>query len=1025
MKTVKSVWLGSFCLLSTLSPLLSASAFDWPAAGGTATIPAGELVEVTSGADLAAAAACGEIVVSSGATLSFTNITANATFNGKISGAGSFLATNAKTGNKASVSTGCYRLTFTGDLSGFSGDWRFRYVYATFNTAKSGTFPMTYVEENTTTVQFQGANTYANPIDFNGGPNQGLSISGAATLTGDITWRNGSIRGASGNPPAAGGTITGSISCPNNSIYIQNGIKMLGAEIRRSSSGGSVLVDGGPLNLKAKIVNFATLNTYRTTGLITFLAENLIPDGCEINFGCSYADDGRLDLNGFSQRCKGLRDATSNGKKLNATGTTINSSSGPATLTILNQPTDREFGGTLVGHVSLCVDSSSAYTLSLTGGVHTTDGAVRVKQGKLRLGPGAGFSKLSELEVNGTGQLTVQNSNINPGVVDLKLADSGALTLAEGVTLCVAHATLNGEYLSPGSYTKDSPAVSGNLLGEGTLLIVNAAPIVAGDTFVWTGEGSDDRFTTAANWQGGVAPQFDGTEKLVLGGGTHSATVDCEAKVYGITVADDAPFALNAAENAKVVMGTGGFCFTNTAASGTIMHSLLVPVELGELPQHWTVAANVSMETSKPWTGRASSLDAALVIHAFGRIHFWADNSGLETVLQLTNCTTTASQPYLHNQKALGSPNRQTYIHGCLPRFRTSERPMTNNVPLFIDNRAQNDPRGYFNDNSANILCLDAPITYKNSGSNAFSESYFYGGVYFRGPITVPVSQLLTFRMPGGVGWLEGEGINSKGEFAIDYSGTFNIASTNNDWSMLSPYKCTVKMHAANALPAGKPVAMSNSGVYVGNVYLDLNGYDQSISRLFSRLPVANHATHAATVTSAEPATLTIQTSGVNNDVGPFRFTGKASLIYDAPGIWSMTNWISHTEGSLLVKQGMVKICSGAGWTATTNVVLRGGTIAVAPNAGEKAFGAAQDQSTAWLTYESGSLDIAAGERATVQTVVYTENGKEKSLVPGIYWASDTTESVAAKYKLDWITGKGSLRVMKSAIPLGTFLIIR
>ena len=111
-------------------------AFDWPAAGGTATIPAGSLVEVT-GADVETAAACGEIVIESGAKLSFTNITANATFAGKISGSGKFSAVNAKGTKK--------RLTFTGDLSGFTGGMDFSYVHATFTTAHSGSSTIKFV----------------------------------------------------------------------------------------------------------------------------------------------------------------------------------------------------------------------------------------------------------------------------------------------------------------------------------------------------------------------------------------------------------------------------------------------------------------------------------------------------------------------------------------------------------------------------------------------------------------------------------------------------------------------------------------------------------------------------------------------------------------------------------------------------------------------------------------------------------------------------------------------------------------
>ena len=98
----------------------SAFAFDWPAAGGTAVIPAGELVEVTG--SIAAPAACGEIIINEGATLSLTNFTAGATFAGKISGSGKFLAANASKTNK--------RLTINGDWSEFTGDLELNHVFA-------------------------------------------------------------------------------------------------------------------------------------------------------------------------------------------------------------------------------------------------------------------------------------------------------------------------------------------------------------------------------------------------------------------------------------------------------------------------------------------------------------------------------------------------------------------------------------------------------------------------------------------------------------------------------------------------------------------------------------------------------------------------------------------------------------------------------------------------------------------------------------------------------------------------------
>lgn len=995
-------------MAALMASVFSAQAFTWPAAGGTATLPAGETVEVTSNADLAAAAACGEIVIPAGSTLSFTNITANATFAGAFSGAGRIQARNA---------SGTYRLTFTGDLSGFTGDLDFYHVFATFNTAQSGSFPMKFVEENTALVIFTGSNTYANPIDFNGGPNQGLRVDLNATISGDITWRDGSLRGNS-SAPAAGGMVTGTIYVPDASIYIEGGVRMLGPELKRSSSGGTVIVDGSSLALQAKIVNFTALHTYRQSGLITFLAEDLVPANCALKFGVSYAYSGAIDLNGFDQKCSCITIANEASKP---DDNTIDSKSGPATFSIVGAQGNVKFPGLINSHATLNYASTSANTLSLTGGVHKTDGAIRVTKGKLAITSTAKFANLSELEVSGTGNLTVESSEINPARVVLKLADSGKLTVAAGVTMIVGQALVNGANLEPGIYTKDSPAVSGYLDGNGAISVLNMEKTTEGATFTWVGEGADMNFTTAANWQGGEAPAFDGTERLVLGGGAHTANVDTVVKAYAIDVVDSNKFVITSSDSGKILLGAGGFCFTNTVTTITNQHSLFAPVELTEIPQHWMVAKNANMETTKPWTGLAGGPNAALVIHSFGRVSFWGDNSGLETTLMLTNCTTVASQPYVYNEKGLGATNRETWVSGCLPRFYSTTRALTNNVPLRLKNNVTNAEHGHFKNNNDFALYLDAPVTFWGGQS----ETFVYNNVHFRGGIVMESTSLYTFRKPGSNSYIEG-GVRCAGTFAIDYGGTFHLMSADNSWTRLDNYKCTIKFYVANALPADKPVRMSDGGVYHGSTVLDLNGCDQTSSRLYSGLTNDDRGSYTATITSETPAVFSLSGTDTSNDWGPFRFTGAASLVYDKGGSLQMTNKLSTTTGTLDVRQGTVKFLKGSGWTAGgTNVVLRGGTIAVAKDAGATAFGSAQGVSATWMRYESGTLDVLAGEQATVRTVLYTANGREKSLVPGVYWASDTAQNVTAGYKLAWLTGGGSLRVLKSAIPLGTMMFLR
>ena len=1012
---------------------LPAAAFDWPAAGGTATIPAGETVEVTSAADLNAAAACGAIEIGDGATLSFTNVTANATIAGAIRGSGTILGCNEKTG-KNNNSTGTYRLTFTGDLSGFTGNLEFRYLYATFNTAKSGTFPMKFVEENNNTVQLQGAYTYANPIDFSGGANQGLLIGASATCAGDIVWRGGSIRGTSGNPPASGGTVTGSITCPNNEIYIENGIKMLGPTVT-GVAGKSIRADGGPLDLQAKIVGFNQLHTYRSTGVITFLADDLVPAACAIQFGTSsWASGGYLDLNGHDQQCASITHSSNASNFCTPANTTITSGTAPATLSIVGAQGNVTFPGSLKGHVSLRYASTSANTLTMTSGVHTTDGALRVQKGKMRLTAGSGLPNLSELEVSGTGELTLESATVNPGHVVVSLADDGVLTLGADVALVADQARVNGKGLKPGSYTKDSADVAGRLAGDGTLTVVNAAPVTEGATFTWTGAGADALVTTATNWAGDAAPTFDGTERLVFptDAARTTATFAGAAEVYAIDVRGEAPFTLEAADaSAKIVMGAGGFNLTNTHVSAIAQHKLNVPVELGPLPQTWTLAStNVRLEVNAPWTGRAAG-DAPLTIRSWGRLILNADNAALETGLVVTNCATAfgnavgpLGQPFVYHENGLGATTRPATFLAGLPRFMNGSRPFTNAVPLRISNVATGVEQAYFNDSSANPLYLDGRVTYI---AWADGETYVRSGVHFRGGIAVENGKNLSLRINGAHTYIENEPVAFDGNLYVDYGNTLHIGSQGNSWRQLCLYKATLVCEADHVLPAGAAVRMSEpNSWYSGKPVLNLNGHDQSCSRFYSGLDLKTYPALFVTLRSADPAMLEIKGATTYNDVAALTVLGQAGLCFDAPGSLAFTNQLSTTTGTLQVKQGTVKLCAGAGWTAVTNIVLNGGVLAVGKGAGAKAFGPDQNLSEAAVTRTAGVFDVAAGEQATVRTMVFVdETGKEHGVTPGVYYAKDAAAAVQASYKVDWVTGEGTLRVLRSAIPNGTMLIIR
>ncbi len=221
--------------------------------------------------------------------------------------------------------------------------------------------------------------------------------------------------------------------------------------------------------------------------------------------------------------------------------------------------------------------------------------------------------------------------------------------------------------------------------------------------------------------------------------------------------------------------------------------------------------------------------------------------------------------------------------------------------------------------------------------------------------------------------------------------------------------------------------AKGGTGVYLANTSkLSLNGYDQSIGRFYMGWTPADYPSNYTTVDSSTPAMLEIASTATHNDIVQVRFTGVAGLRFDAPGSITFTNQTSSTLGTLEVAHGTVRFAKDSGWTAVTNVVLAGGTLAVGAGAGAKVFGSAQNKSDAILTVvstNSPTLSIAAGEQATVSMLSIVEaDGSIHEKNPGVY--GGPAAGLSANNTLSWISGSGTLRVLRSALN-GTMLIVR
>ncbi len=90
---------------------------------------------------------------------------------------------------------------------------------------------------------------------------------------------------------------------------------------------------------------------------------------------------------------------------------------------------------------------------------------------------------------------------------------------------------------------------------------------------------------------------------------------------------------------------------------------------------------------------------------------------------------------------------------------------------------------------------------------------------------------------------------------------------------------------------------------------------------------------------------------------------------------------------------------------------------------GANAFGSAQGKSDAWMTYTDGTLEVAAGEQATVCALAVPKgNGHFRYLAPGVYGGVDA--GLDAAHTLGWMAGGGKLNVLRSG-DAGTLIMLK
>lgn len=199
---------------------------------------------------------------------------------------------------------------------------------------------------------------------------------------------------------------------------------------------------------------------------------------------------------------------------------------------------------------------------------------------------------------------------------------------------------------------------------------------------------------------------------------------------------------------------------------------------------------------------------------------------------------------------------------------------------------------------------------------------------------------------------------------------------------------------------------------------LDLNGHDTSFARLSSPHDAdfapgaAEETDYRCDVFSETPATFVCAAKNQNRREA-LRFCGAAGWAHTGSGTNLLVNFRNETSGSFIVTGG----CSGLDWGATwggTNVVVDGGTLYV---------GAQSVLAGAFINADRTYLRLGNGGKIAIEDgqVVVGRTWKDLAQVAaGVY--SSSASPVQGTKPVDWIVGKGSLKVSRSHMGLSVFI---
>ena len=237
-----------------------------------------------------------------------------------------------------------------------------------------------------------------------------------------------------------------------------------------------------------------------------------------------------------------------------------------------------------------------------------------------------------------------------------------------------------------------------------------------------------------------------------------------------------------------------------------------------------------------------------------------------------------------------------------------------------------------------------------------------------------------------------------------DDGGTAILYNTNNVFASMSIPQGEYRLGAPGVIPTNVTISIGKAAT-ASFARLNLNGFDATIASLNETNVGDQYVAHKRYVTSATPATLTVNCSadcawGSSHSW----IQDRISLVKAGPSTFALNGTNTYT-GATLMQAGTLTLNSANALGGTTNVVLTGGTITA------NASGALNANGTLTVPDPSqGTLSLADGTTQTVEWMIVNDIP-----MPSGRYTKDGAGTDARLAFLARGTGSGTLLVRKGS----------